>query len=92
VAADMPFQSMMYDKAELHKENADEFIIYREIVMNFTRLIYYFSLAAIFYFIQDIRIGFVFAAIASIGFFFMNTESIKILKNGFRSLNLFKAK
>jgi len=92
VTADMPFQSIMYDKAELHKENADEFIIYREIVMNFTRLIYYFSLAAIFYFIQDIRIGFVFAAIASIGFFFMNTESIKILKNGFRSINFLKAK
>ena len=84
VSADVPFQSMMYDKAELHEDHADEFIIYREIIMNFTRLIYYSCLALIFFFVPNIRIAFAFATIASLGFFFMSKDNIKILKNGFR--------
>ena len=66
-SAFVPFRTTIYEKAALKKAEADEFLIYREIVFNLSKLVFLLFLAGIFYFFPKPQIGFIFAAVASLG-------------------------
>jgi MFS family permease len=70
-SASIPFQTFFYRKASLKGEGTDEFIIYREIVINLSYLFSLMLLAGILFFIPQINIAFIVAAIVSLGFVFM---------------------
>jgi len=70
-SAGIPFQTFLYGKASLKGAEADEFIIYREIVVNIARSFFFIILAGIFFFIPQIKISFIIAAIISLGFMFL---------------------
>lgn len=70
-AASIPFQAMMYEKASLKGEEMDEFIIYREIVVNIAQLLFFMALAAFFFFVPQINLSFLIAACLSLGFMFL---------------------
>jgi len=82
-SASVPFTTTIYEKASLKKEEADEFLIYREIVLNLSKFFFLLFLAGIFYFFPKPQIGFIFAAIASLGLIFVaqnKLPSFKFLK------------
>ena len=82
-SASVPFTTTIYEKASLKKEEADEFLIYREIVLNLSKLFFLLFLAGIFHFFPKPQIGFIFAAIASLGLIFVaqnKLPSFKFLK------------
>lgn len=69
--AGIPFQTILYEKAALKGAEADEFIIYREIIINISRFFLFSILAGLFFFIPKINIAFIIAAIFSLGFMFL---------------------
>lgn len=70
-AAGIPFQTILYEKAALKGAEADEFIIYREIIINISRFFLFLFLAIFFFFIPQINVAFLIAAIFSLGFMFL---------------------
>jgi MFS family permease len=67
----VPFRTILYNKASSKRGQADEFIIYREIIINLSRFLFLLILAGVFYFVADLKVGFVIAIIASLGFSFL---------------------
>jgi len=68
----IPFRTILYDKAASKKSQADEYIIYREIIMHITRFFFFMFLGTIFLiFPMPIRYTFFIAAIASLGYTFL---------------------
>ena len=78
-SAAVPFQTFFYEKAALKNSEADEFIIYREIVLNITRLFSLIFLAGLFLIFPKINLGFILAAFVSLGFMFLS-KPLKIKK------------
>ena len=77
--AGIPFQTLLYGKAALKGEEADEFIIYREIVWNLSRAFLFMFLAGIFFVIPKVNISFIIAAVVSLGFtFFGKAPNLKL--------------
>ena len=72
-AAGIPFQTIFYEKAALKGAEADEFIIYREIILNISRFFLFLFLAGLFFFIPKINLAFLFAAIFSLGFMLLGS-------------------
>ncbi|MFH1462651.1 MAG: MFS transporter [bacterium] len=70
-SASIPFQTFFYKKASLKGGEADEFIIYREIVVSISRFFFLLILAGVFFFIPQVNIAFIFAAFISLGFMFL---------------------
>ncbi len=70
----IPFQTLFYEKAAREGSEADEFIIYREIVINVTRFLSLLALAGLFLLIPRVSISFLIAALASLGFTFISTS------------------
>lgn len=70
-SASIPFQTFFYKKAYLKGAEADEFIIYREILVNLTRSFLFIILAIVFFFIPQINLAFMVAAVISLGFMFL---------------------
>lgn len=70
-SATIPFSAIFYEKAALKKEEADEFIIYREIVLNLSRFFFFTFLAVLFLFTSQINLAFIFGAIISLGLMFL---------------------
>jgi MFS family permease len=70
-SASIPFQTFFYKKVAQKGPEADEFIIYREIVINLARLFFFIVLAGVFYFIPQINLAFLAAAVISLGFMFL---------------------
>lgn len=67
-AAGIPFQTIFYEKAALKGAEADEFIIYREIILNISRFFLFLFLAGLFFFVPKVNLAFILAAIFSLGF------------------------
>lgn len=72
-AAQVPFWTFFYEKAASKKEEADEFIIYREILTNVGIFFFFAILAAVFYVFPDLKVNAVFlaAAVFALGFMFL---------------------
>jgi len=70
-SAGIPFQTFFYKKASLKGPEADEFIIYREILINLSRFFLFIILAGIFLITPKINIAFIVAAVISLGFMFL---------------------
>ncbi|MBU4078169.1 hypothetical protein KKE85_00950, partial [Patescibacteria group bacterium] len=69
----IPFRTILYDKAASKKDQADEYIIYREIIMHITRFFFFMILGIIFLlFPMPIRYVFFIGAIASLGYSFLS--------------------
>ena len=62
----------------------DEFIVYREILINVSRFFFFAILAAFFAVFDQINLVFLVAAIASLGFMFMGVPP-KIMRAGWWS-------
>lgn len=73
--AGIPFQTLFYEKAALKGEETDEFIIYREIIINISRFFLFLVLAIFFFFVPKINIAFIIAAIFSLGFMLLEEPS-----------------
>jgi MFS family permease len=67
-SATIPFQTFFYKKALLKGAEADEFIVYREIIFNISRSLFFIILAGVFFIFPKINIAFIVAAILSLGF------------------------
>ena len=70
-SASIPFQTFFYKKVSLKGADADEFIIYREILANLSRAFFFMIMAVIFFIIPQINIAFIVAAVISLGFMFL---------------------
>lgn len=72
-AAAVPFVTYVYEKAAARGEQADEFIVYREVITSFARGVFFVLLALVFYVFPHLSLGVVFfaAAILSLGFMFL---------------------
>jgi MFS family permease len=70
-SATIPFQTFFYKKASLRGAEADEFIIYREIVLNMSRFIFFLILAGIFLITSKVNLAFILAAVFSLGYMFL---------------------
>ena len=86
-SAGIPFQTILYQKAEGKGAEIDEFIIYRGMAIAFPRCAFLIVLAGIFFVIPHISINFAFilAAVFSLGFIFMG--KIPELKSWFKINN-----
>jgi len=69
--ADIPFQTFFYKKASLKRGEADEFIVYRTIVLNLSYFFFFSLLALLFLFTAKINIAFLIAAVVSLGIIFL---------------------
>ncbi|OQX71109.1 hypothetical protein B6D52_02675 [Candidatus Parcubacteria bacterium 4484_255] len=68
----IPFRTILYDRAAALKDNADEFIVYREIVINSTRAFFFISLGIIFFFVPiPLKYIFFLGALAAFGYSFL---------------------
>ena len=74
-SAAIPFQAVFYQESSAQKDEADEFIIYREIVLNFSRFAFLIFLSILFLFINKINYSFFLAALFSLGMMFFNKEA-----------------
>ena len=74
-AAGIPFQAILYKKAEARGHEIDEFIIYKGIVVGITKSVFLLILAALSLAIPDINFFFMFAAAISLGFVFIGRLS-----------------
>ena len=76
-AATVPFRAFFYEKAASKGAEADEFVIYREIVMNIGRFFFFAILAGIFFVFPElpIQLMFVIAAFLSIGLVFLGGKA-----------------
>lgn len=81
-AAGIPFQVLLYERASIRGAEADEFIVYREILINMSRFLFFVALAAFFFFIPKINLAFIIAAVFSLGLMFMGVppKLVKRLK------------
>ena len=70
-SAAIPYKAIFYDKADIKGPEADEFIIYREIVSNLARLFLFMGFALLFTFTSDLRIMFIVGAVLSLMFSFL---------------------
>lgn len=72
-AANVPFQTYFYEKAAAREKMADEFIIYRETVMNVSRFFYLGLLALVFFLFPHLPINAIFlvSATFALGLMFM---------------------
>lgn len=90
----IPFRTTLYDKADEKRSEADEFIVYREIVIHFTRFVFFFLLAGLFFLFtsqgvgaaQLIRGAFVFIMIAALGFSLLSKPRPFSLNRLFRKI------
>ncbi|MFA5767521.1 MAG: MFS transporter [Candidatus Paceibacterota bacterium] len=82
--ASIPFQALLYEKASLKGAEMDEFIVYREILINVSRFFFFAILAAFFAVFDQINLVFLVAAAASLGFMFMGVPP-KIMRAGWWS-------
>jgi len=71
----IPFQTFFYGKAARRGPGADEFLIYREIIINLIRFLSLSILALIFLIIPQINIAFIIAALSCLGFVFIGKSS-----------------
>ena len=71
-AAGIPYQTILYEKAEKEGHGTDEFIVYRNIVIALVRAIFFVILAGITFIIPGIRFTFILAAALSFGLLFIN--------------------
>ena len=85
-SANIPFQTFFYEKASIRGSEADEFIVSREIIVNFVRFLSLSLLALIFLVIPQMNIAFIIAAISCLGFIFISKSS-KIKKNSLMLLS-----
>jgi len=76
----VPYRTILYNKASSKRGQADEFIIYREIIINLSRFLFLLILAGVFYFVSDLKVGFVIAIVASLGFSFLAKPYLVSLK------------
>jgi len=67
-SAAIPFQTFFYKKAALKGAEADEFIVYREIILNISKSFFFIILAGVFFLFPKVNIAFIIAAILSLGF------------------------
>lgn len=68
----IPFRTILYDRAAAKKDNADEFIIYREIVIHSSRALFFIFLGIIFFFVAiPLKYVFFLAALAALGYSFL---------------------
>jgi len=77
----IPYKAIFYDKADIKGPEADEFIIYREIVCNLGRMFLFMGFALLFVFTSDLRIMFIIGAVLALMFSFLG----KMPMFGFRS-------
>jgi len=72
-AARVPFWAFFYEKAALKEEEADEFIVYREILINVGRFFFFSILAAVFFLFPGLQIQTIFfiAAVLALGLMFL---------------------
>ena len=70
-SARIPFQTFIYRKASLKGQELDEFIVYREIVGHFSKALILAILAGVFFFIPQLNIAFIVAAVLSLGLVFI---------------------
>ncbi|MDP3991136.1 MAG: MFS transporter [Candidatus Nealsonbacteria bacterium] len=77
--ASIPFQTLLYERASGKGAETDEFIVYREIIINISRSIFFIALAGFFFFVPQINLAFILAAIFSLGFMFLGVPP-KIFK------------
>jgi MFS family permease len=72
-AATVPFRTFFFEKAADKGLEMDEYIVYREIITNISRLFFFFILAVIYYVYPSLPIQatFIAAAVASLGLMFM---------------------
>jgi len=70
-SASIPFQTFFYKKASLKGAEADEFIVYRETILNISRSLFFIILAGIFFIFPKVNIAFITTAILSLGFMFL---------------------
>ena len=73
----IPFSAIFYEKAAARKDDADEFIIYREIILNLSRFFFFLLLAVLFVFLPQINITFIFAALLSLAFVLLGRKNAK---------------
>jgi MFS family permease len=76
-SATIPFQAIIYEKASLKGAEADEFLIYREIILNITKLFSFLILAGIFYIFSEPRFGFLIAGLSALGLIFVIPKKLK---------------
>lgn len=69
--ATIPYHTFLYEKASLKGGELDEFIIYREILLNCSRGFFYIILAGFFFFLPKINLVFLFIAFISFGLMFI---------------------
>ena len=72
-AARVPFWTFFYEKAASKEEEADEFIVYREILINVGRFFFFGILAAVFFLFPGLQIQAIFliAAVLALGLMFL---------------------
>ncbi|MFC1630160.1 MFS transporter [Patescibacteria group bacterium] len=67
----VPFQTILYEKTALKGPEGDEFIIYREIVVNLSKFFMLLFLSILFLFTSEIRLAFLLGALFVLGFMFL---------------------
>lgn len=75
-SANIPYQTILYEKAETKKEEADEFIIYRAIVHNVSKGGLLLGAAGLFLFTSSINLMFLAGAGVAIGFMFLGKKEL----------------
>jgi len=72
-AARVPFWTFFYEKAASKEAEADEFIVYREILVNIGRFVFFSAVAAIFFVFPELQVRTVFFAgvVLALGFVFL---------------------
>jgi len=73
-SASIPFQTFFYKKASLKGAEVDEFIVYREIIINLSRFFFFLILAGIFLITSKVNLAFIIAAVISLGFMFLGVS------------------
>ena len=66
--AGVPCQAIFYENAALKGVETDEFIVYREIIINISRFFLFLVLAGLLFIFPKLSITFIIAAIFSLGF------------------------
>ena len=77
--AGVPHQTLLYERASLKGAETDEFIVYRETILNLSRSFFFMFLAVFFLLVPKVNAAFIMAAIISLGFMFMGVPP-QILK------------
>lgn len=75
-SANIPYRTILYEKAETKKDEADEFIIYRAIVHNVSKGLLLLGAAGLFMFTSKINLMFLVGAVVAIGFMFLGKKEL----------------